>query len=252
MTAHQAQLGRTISTSRFPRYGYLDKFGTNQYMAKALLLSSAVFLGIMGAYVGYQAFQEWRHGRKVTEHAGRRKVKVLKAADLGIPPSLTQQQTSSVKVEIKTRPKVAMPKPVPDDQAAEETIATSEEYAQQGQLDLSEGFGEGDSLVIDASGFGLPGADDYVAFEKAPELVSMDPPIYPDLAREAGVEGTILLRVLVGEDGFVKDMFVIQSIPMLDESAADAVWTAVFKPALQKDRPVAVWMVIPLEFSLRG
>jgi TonB family protein len=58
--------------------------------------------------------------------------------------------------------------------------------------------------------------------------------------------------VLVGEDGFVKDMFVIQSVPMLDEAAADAAWTAVFKPALQKDRPVAVWMVIPLEFSLRG
>jgi protein TonB len=117
---------------------------------------------------------------------------------------------------------------------------------------MSDGLGDGDSLVIDSSGWGLPGADEYVAFEKAPELVSMESPLYPDIAREAGVEGTILVRVLVGEDGFVKDMVIIQSIPMLDEPAADAAWTAVFKPALQKDRPVAVWMVIPLEFSLRG
>jgi len=252
MAVQKVQLGRTVSTSRFPRYGYLDKFQTNQYMARALLVASAVFLGVIGAWVGYQAFQEWRSGKKQVQHAGRKKVKVLQAADLGVPPSLTQQQSASVKVDVKTRPKVAMPKPVPDDQAVEETIATSEEFAQQGQLDLSEGFGAGDSLVIDTGGFGLPGADEYVAFEKAPELVSMDPPIYPDLAREAGVEGTVLVRVLVGEDGFVKDMFVIQSIPMLDEAAADAAWTAVFKPALQKDRPVAVWMVIPLEFNLRG
>ena len=251
MAVQKVQLGRTVTTSRFPRYGYLDKFHTNQYMAKSLLVSSAVFLGIIGAYVGYQAYQDWRTGKKVVEHGTRRKVKVLQAADLGVPPSLTQQQSASVKVDVKTRPKVAMPKPVPDDQAVEETIASSDEYS-VGQLDFSEGLGDGDSLVIDASQFGLPGADEYVAFEKAPELVSMDPPLYPDLAREAGVEGTVLVRVLVGEDGFVKDMFVIQSIPMLDESAADAAWTAVFKPALQKDRPVAVWMVIPLEFSLRG
>jgi len=251
MAVQKVQLGRTVTTSRFPRYGYLDKFHTNQYMAKSLLVSSAIFLGIIGAYVGYQAYQDWRTGKKVTQQGTRRKVKVLQAADLGVPPSLTQQQTTSVKVDVKTRPKVAMPKPVPDDQAVEETIAASDEFT-VGQLDFSEGLGDGDSLVIDSSQFGLPGADEYVAFEKAPELVSMDPPLYPDLAREAGVEGTVLVRVLVGEDGFVKDMFVIQSIPMLDESAADAAWTAVFKPALQKDRPVAVWMVIPLEFSLRG
>jgi protein TonB len=104
--------------------------------------------------------------------------------------------------------------------------------------------------VIDAGDVGLPSPDEYVAFEKAPELVKMDPPAYPDIAREAGVEGTVLVRVLVGDDGFVKDMIIIQSVPMLDEAAADAAWTAVFKPALQKDRPVAVWMVIPLEFSL--
>jgi protein TonB len=251
MAVQKVLLGRTVTTSRFPRYGYLDKFHTNQHMAKSLLVSSAIFLGGIGAYAGYQAYQEWRTGKQASHQGERKKVRVLQAADLGVPPSLTPQQTTSVKVDVKTRPKVAMPKPVPDDQAVEETIAASDDYA-IGQLDMSDGLGDGDSLVIDSSGWGLPGADEYVAFEKAPELVSMESPLYPDIAREAGVEGTILVRVLVGEDGFVKDMVIIQSIPMLDEPAADAAWTAVFKPALQKDRPVAVWMVIPLEFSLRG
>jgi TonB family protein len=56
--------------------------------------------------------------------------------------------------------------------------------------------------------------------------------------------------VLVGEDGFVKDQIIIQSQQMLDDAAAAAAQTAVFKPALQKDKPVAVWMVIPIEFKL--
>jgi len=60
----------------------------------------------------------------------------------------------------------------------------------------------------------------------------------------------VLVRVLVGEDGFVKDQIIIQSVPMLDDAAASAAQTAVFKPALQKDKPVAVWMVIPIEFKL--
>jgi protein TonB len=80
----------------------------------------------------------------------------------------------------------------------------------------------------------------------------MKEPAYPDIAREAGVEGTVMIRVLVGEDGFVKDMMIVQSVQMLDDAAVNAAQTAVFKPALQKDKPVAVWMVIPIEFSLRN
>jgi protein TonB len=162
-----------------------------------------------------------------------------------------QTQSSAVKVEVKAAPKVAMPVPVPDEQAVEETIATTEEMAASGSSNpLGMGFGASDSLVIDAGDVGLPSPDEYVAFEKAPELVKMDPVNYPPIAKEAGVEGTVMVRVLVGDYGFVKDIIIIQSVPMLDEAAAEAAWTAVFKPALQKDRPVAVWMVIPLEFTL--
>ena len=98
----------------------------------------------------------------------------------------------------------------------------------------------------------MPAPDEYVAYERAPELVSMKDPNYPDIAREAGVEGTVLVQVLVGEDGFVKSQRIVQSVSMLDDAAADAAQTAVFKPALQKDKPVAVWMVIPIEFRLHN
>ena len=243
--------GRASTKGNFPRWGYLDKYFTNDRMPKALMLSAAVFLGITGGWIGYQKFQEWRRGKAAQHAAAKRQIKYLNPAELGVPPSLTEQKVQTLKVEVKQRPKFAMPVPVPDEEAVEETIASLDDLAASGQnKDL--GLGLGDSLVIDASDMGLPSPDEYVAFEKAPDLVSMEPVVYPDLAREAGVEGTVLVRVLVGEDGFVKDALIVQSIPMLDAAAADAAWTAVFKPALQKDRPVAVWMVIPIEFSLRG
>ena len=88
------------------------------------------------------------------------------------------------------------------------------------------------------------------SFDVAPELVSMPPPEYPQMARDSRVEGVVLVRLLVGVDGRTKDMFVIQSIPMLDGAAADAAWGAVFKPGLKDGEPVAVWVVIPMEFSL--
>lgn len=239
---------------RFPRWGYLDKFYVNELMPKALLVTVLVFGVGVGGWQGLEAFQRHRKGKKVVAHGPvKKRVAILTAADIGVPPSLSQQTASAVKVEVKARPAVAMPKPVADELAVEETIASQEEISSFGASGTTGSvFGVGDSLVIGEGDGGLPSPDDYVAFEKAPELVSMQQPDYPDLAREAGVEGTVLIRVLVGEDGFVKDQIIVQSVPMLDDAAASAAQTAVFKPALQKDKPVAVWMVIPIEFRLHS
>jgi len=242
------------ATGQFPRWGYLDKFEVNPVMPRAFILSVAILAVGVGIWQGTLAIQHAIKGRKVVSHGPvKRRVAILTAADIGVPPSLTQQQTSAVKVEVKTRPAIAMPKPVADELAVEETIATQEEMSSMGgSTQQSNAFGAGDSLVVDAGAGGLPSPDQYVAYEKEPELVSMKEPDYPDIAREAGVEGTVLVRVLVGEDGFVKQLMIVQSVQMLDDSAANAAQTAVFKPALQKDKPVAVWMVIPIEFSLRN
>ena len=61
----------------------------------------------------------------------------------------------------------------------------------------------------------------------------------------------MLIQALVGEDGLVKDTHVIKSIPGLDESAEASVRQWVFKPARSKEKPVAVWVAVPVRFSLR-
>jgi protein TonB len=83
-----------------------------------------------------------------------------------------------------------------------------------------------------------------------PVLISMPPPVYPDMARQAEVEGTVMVRALVGKDGKVQDAFVTEGIPMLNDAAVAASKKAVFKPALQQHKPVAVWVQIPMRFTL--
>jgi len=60
-----------------------------------------------------------------------------------------------------------------------------------------------------------------------------------------------MVQALVGKDGKVKDTRVVKSIPMLDSSAEAAVKQWVFKPALSNNKPVAVWVAVPVKFSLR-
>lgn len=95
-----------------------------------------------------------------------------------------------------------------------------------------------------------PKFGEYVYVEELPEAVTRVAPAYPDRARIAGLEGTVQVQALVGTDGRVHDVRVIKSIPGLDDAAMAAVRQWAFKPALAKSQPVAVWVAVPVKFSL--
>lgn len=86
--------------------------------------------------------------------------------------------------------------------------------------------------------------------ERLPELVTIPAPQYPEFARASKAEGVVRLNVLVGRDGRVRDARVVESIPMLDTPAVNAARAAVFKPAIWNGNPVAVWVTVPIRFSL--
>jgi TonB family protein len=96
-----------------------------------------------------------------------------------------------------------------------------------------------------------PSPDTFIPVDEMPVLISMPTPMYTDAARQAQLEGVVLVRALVGKDGRVKRTEVAKSIPLLDEAAAAAVAKAVFKAAVQKRQPVAVWVSIPVRFKLK-
>lgn len=92
---------------------------------------------------------------------------------------------------------------------------------------------------------------EYSWWDEAPVLLSCEPPVYPVIVREAGIDGTVQVRVLVGVNGKVKDARVVDGPAVLCDAALTSARTALFKPALQGVHPVEVWVVIPVTFELR-
>ena len=76
--------------------------------------------------------------------------------------------------------------------------------------------------------------------------------VYPEIARQAGIEGTVVLSVYVSEKGFVEEIVVEQGVAQtgMDEAAIRAVRKVRFKPAKQRDRALGVWIAIPIEFRI--
>jgi len=79
-------------------------------------------------------------------------------------------------------------------------------------------------------------------------------PYYPVLARRAGEQGRVVLRVLVGPAGRADEVEIRTSSghPRLDESARDTVRRWRFVPAKRGDEPVPAWVLIPVSFRLEG
>ena len=96
----------------------------------------------------------------------------------------------------------------------------------------------------------LPKVEENISVEELPEAISKVAPQYPEAARQASVDGTVMVKALVGKDGRVKDTRIAKSIPMLDAAAVAAVQQWVFKPAKSRSGPVAVWIVTPVKFTL--
>ncbi|MFC1569574.1 energy transducer TonB [bacterium] len=77
--------------------------------------------------------------------------------------------------------------------------------------------------------------------------------VYPEIARKAGVEGRVTVQAQVDVDGNVIRTKVVQTLGPngCDEAAIKAIRAVKWKPAKQRDRPVKVWIAVPVDFKLR-
>jgi protein TonB len=213
------------------------------YLRRALFLACVFALAVVGA--GMLAAWIMSRPRPVPRTI------VVPYRELSAPPPLASNQTPQVAIATAAAaPSVAAPIPVPDAEApSEATIASQEEISQMvGQSAQNTGS---DSVVIAAPTDELPAFGEFVYVEELPEAITRVAPDYPDIARQSGMEGTVMVQALVGKDGKVKDVRVVKSVPVLDEAAVKAVRQWVFKPALSNNKPVAVWVAVPVRFTLR-
>ena len=76
-------------------------------------------------------------------------------------------------------------------------------------------------------------------------------PVYPSIAQSARVQGVVIIEATIGPDGKVNDARVLRSIPLLDQSALDAVRQWQFTPTLLNGVPVPVIMTVTVNFTLQ-
>jgi len=76
--------------------------------------------------------------------------------------------------------------------------------------------------------------------------------VYPFIAQENGIEGTVFLRFIVDKDGSITETQVLRGVdPSLDKAAITAVRQAPdWEPGKQRGKPVKVACTIPISFSL--
>lgn len=75
-------------------------------------------------------------------------------------------------------------------------------------------------------------------------------PRYPDIAKQARVQGVVILECLIGPDGKVRFVRILRGIPVLDVAAAEAVRQWEYAPTLIDGRPVPIFMTVTVNFRL--
>lgn len=135
------------------------------------------------------------------------------------------------------RPRIPIPSDNPDE--IENAIIPTDST-------LFERFGEHNPNEIPAPGT-------FIACESYPKLIFAPEPKYPSIAKAAGIEGKVFLQIFVGKDGKPKKIFVAKSevTADCDSVALKTAWNFRFSPAMQRDKPVGVWVSMPVEFKLK-
>ena len=87
--------------------------------------------------------------------------------------------------------------------------------------------------------------------EVKPKLVKSVVPEYPEIARKAGIEGKVFLRLLIGKDGKVEEVEFLKGPVVFKDSAIEVVMQYLFSPATQNDKPVRVWAAQMIRFKLK-
>jgi protein TonB len=79
-------------------------------------------------------------------------------------------------------------------------------------------------------------------------------PRYPPLSRRMGEQGRVLLRVHVAAGGTAMEVTLHKTsgFERLDRAALETVKQWKFVPARQGDKPVSAWVIVPIQFNLKG
>ncbi len=245
-------------------YGAIElKQYINKHTIRGFVLTIALFMLLILLYWAFVTISA--SSTAILKTAPLVKLKLENLPPPGADEEMPPPPTETI---INTGPaaRAGTPVPVPDAQITEDL----QEFADMDVLSRASAEG-GDG--IDLGGFSAnidfdakedvkvntkdqePGIDEFIPVEKEPyiDLGELQKKIvYPEIARRAGIEGKVLIRVLVEKDGKPRRHRVEYSDnEQLNDAAVKAVMSSVFTPAIQNKTPVTCWVTIPVTFRLR-
>lgn len=243
-----------------------------KFFARGLVLAVIVHVALIGTYM----LVNYLNKLSAEEKKNVQQQRIINITDLEPPPSATDEETPPPKEieEIQSAPPKDLtaltPEPVAREKAEEQTIKTQEELEQ---------------IKSPVSSFGDTGKFTYSGpvkveekkieekiekkekevektvfqsfeVEKPPECVNLAQVrgmmTYPEVARQAGIEGRVTVKVLVGPDGSVIKVGSISGPDVFHDEVRDKSMNLQFTPGLQNGKPVKVWVTVPFNFKLKN
>lgn len=171
--------------------------------------------------------------------------------------NVQMEEIRQTKQEMKPPPPPRPPVPieVPNDEILEEV-----ELNLDATLDIDEPISQlpppPPAAPSEQAGDDVDEHEIFVIVEQMPEIIGGTEAIYkyltyPELARKAGLEGLVVVQIVVETDGRPTDPQVVRSPgAILDDAAVRAVMQLRFKPGMQRGKPVRVRFALPVRFRL--
>ncbi|MDZ4712801.1 MAG: energy transducer TonB [bacterium] len=236
-----------------------------KYVTRGLIIAVIAHLVLIGGYVGAMYLERVR-----AEEDQKAQERVFNIQDLDVPPPLEEVPPELPKdVALKDLAALA-PEPVAKKLVVEEVKLKSQEELEDVKLPVaSTGTDDPSKVNPDFSGKveekkveekvekkEEKKKDVFQQFEveKAPVAVNLgsvkSSMRYPEIARQSGIEGRVVAKVLVGTDGSVIKVGGVSGPEVFRDEVADKVTNLQFTPALQGGQPVKCWVSVPFSFTL--
>jgi protein TonB len=87
---------------------------------------------------------------------------------------------------------------------------------------------------------------------REPRRLVVVPPVYPEVAAKARIQGTVIVEATVNERGRVVNVSLVQGAPLFSDAALEAVKKWVYTPTLVSGVPTPIIMTVTVHFRLNG
>lgn len=258
-----------LDTERYRNINYgalILRKEMHNYMARGVFTTVAVVVGLVLGYITWDVIKELL--KDDSDDDAPVVVQKIDIANLQPPPPMDEKAPPPpppAAIKPPQAPDIGEIKKVKDEEAPpKRTIADQNKLKEAIEKNAitgedSTGFSEAIKMVAPAAPSGPAiavddNADppDFVAVEKEPQFVNQVKPVYPEIARKAGIEGRVVLRVLIDKDGKPKKAQILKNpgSDIFDEAAIASVMQSSYSPAIQNGKPVKCWLTVPIKFTL--